>query len=362
MKKIILTGGGTAGHVNPNLALVPSLAVLGYEIHYVGGKDGVERGLATAAGLDYHGISAGKLRRYMSVKNFSDVFRILRGIFEALRVVRRVKPDVIFSKGGFVSVPVVAAGWMSGVPVVIHESDMTRGLANVLSLPFAVAVCCTFEETLKTLPAGKSHHTGAPIREGLFGGDAPTGLGICGFDGSKPVVLAMGGSSGSVRLNRALREALPELFGSFHVAHICGSGNTDGAYAADGYAQFEYASDELPHLLAAASVVVSRAGSNSITEFLALAKPSLLIPLPLSASRGDQIKNAESFSKRGYARMLPEEELETGRLVAEINKLYSERGTYVKNMSESGVVNGTEAIVRIICEAAESRGPRRDKK
>ena len=350
MKKIILSGGGTAGHVNPNLALVKPLRENGCEIFYIGGRRGVERELVAAEGLPYYGISAGKLRRYLNLKNFTDVFRVLKGIIDALIIIRKLKPAVIFSKGGFVAVPVVVAGKLSGVPVIIHESDLTFGLANKLSAPFAKVICCAFPETLDLLPQKKSVLTGAPIRDELYGGVSQKGLDLCGFDGAKPVTLVMGGSLGSVKINQILRDALPELTRDFHVAHICGRGNADESISFDSYKQFEYVAGDLSHLFACASVVVSRAGANSISEFLALKKPALLIPLPLSSSRGDQIKNAESFKSHGFSETLPEEELDAEKLVKEIKKLYEGREKYIDNMNKNLSVNGTDAIVKIIVE------------
>jgi len=348
MKTIILTGGGTAGHVAPNLALIPSLYALGYKVVYIGSRAGMEKKLVEDAGIPYYGISSGKLRRYLDKKNFTDMFRVVKGFSEAKDIIKETKPDVIFSKGGFVTVPVVIAGRLSGVPVVIHESDMTPGLANRIAMPFASAVCVTFPETLKHVSGNKAFMTGTPIRPLLFQGSKPEGLRLCGFTNARPVIMIMGGSQGSAILNENLRLALEELLADFQIIHICGKGNLDQGLRLAGYRQFEYVSRELPDLMAAADLIISRAGANSISEFLALRKPSLLIPLSKKASRGDQILNAASFADQGYARVLEEEQLEPKRLTAEIKGLYRGRGLFIENMKKSKAADGVAEVTRII--------------
>ena len=353
IKKIVLTGGGTAGHVTPNIALLPALAESGFEPHYIGSHTGIERGLIEPHGIPYYGISSGKLRRYMDLKNVSDIFRVVRGVKDAVKVLRRIKPDVVFSKGGFVTVPVAVAARMRGVPVILHESDITPGLANRLVLPFSRAVCCNFPETAEKLE--KAVVTGTPIRAELWEGRKIEGLRLCGFDKleAKPVILFMGGSQGAVAINRKVVELLPQLQKRFHVIHLCGKGNMTTP-PSPGYAPFEYANETLPHLLAAAEMVVSRAGANTIFELLALNKPNLLIPLTLAASRGDQILNAVSFEKQGFSMVLQEDEIEKS-LYASIEKLYADRRDYVRNMShgKSGTStkndrDGTKRVMEVI--------------
>ena len=346
MKKIILTGGGTAGHVTPNLALIPSLKDHGFEIRYIGSYEGIEKKLITDAGIPYDGISSGKLRRYFDLKNFSDPFRVAKGYFEALRLMKRYKPDVVFSKGGFVAVPVVLAAKHYKVPVIIHESDITPGLANKIAMPSARVICATFPETLQYVPKGKGVHTGTPIRKELFEGEREKGLSACGFSGEKPVLLMMGGSLGAVKLNDCLREILPELTKTFDIIHLCGKGNLDETLQSrTDYKQFEYVSDGLNDLFAAADFVVSRAGSNSISEFLALKKPSLLIPLSARASRGDQILNAASFEKQGFARVLDEDEMTAETMKKEIFALYENKDKYVAAMEKSPAGDGIAAVM-----------------
>ncbi|WJE16707.1 undecaprenyldiphospho-muramoylpentapeptide beta-N-acetylglucosaminyltransferase [Halobacillus sp. ACCC02827] len=324
-KRILFTGGGTAGHVIVNLALIPEFQKQGYDVDYIGSYEGIERQLIEPLeGVTYHGISTGKLRRYMSKENFKDPFKVLKGLMQSLRILSKRKPDVIFSKGGFVSVPVVMAGKIKNVPTVIHESDYTPGLANKLSFPFAKKILATFPETMQHLPEGKGEFIGAVVREELFTGDRLKGLSMCGFHKQKPVVMVMGGSMGSKRINDAIRENLDDLLKDVQIIHICGKGNEDSTIHRQGYAQFEYVQDELKHLFAASDYVVSRAGSNAIFEFLALKKPMLLIPLSRAASRGDQILNADSFVKQGYALKLEEEELTSERFLAELQKLMKE--------------------------------------
>ena len=350
-KTIVLTGGGTAGHVSPNIALLPRLKEHGYTIHYIGSYDGIERGLVEAEGIPYHPISSGKLRRYRSLKNLSDPFRVLRGFFQSLRLLGKLKPNVIFSKGGFVSVPVALASWFRRIPCVIHECDMTPGLANKLAMPFAARICTNFEETAAKIKGGKAVHTGTPIRESLAEGSREAGLALCGFTADKPVIMVTGGSQGAGAINDAVRKALPELTENYQVAHLCGSGKNDTSLEGTaGYHQIEYAGPEMKDLYAAADIIISRAGANTLAEILSLAIPNILIPLPLSQSRGDQILNAESFEKKGYSYVLPEENLNTETLVEAVRKTWENRQAYQDAMHSAPDKNGLEAVLKIIRE------------
>lgn len=349
MKKIILTGGGTAGHVTPNLALLPALQKEGFEIRYIGSYNGIERRLIEAAGIPYDGISSGKLRRYFDVKNFSDPLRVLKGYAESLKLIRKYKPDVLFSKGGFVAVPVVLAAKHYKVPVIIHESDMTPGLANKICIPSAKKVCCNFPETLKYLPEDKAVLTGSPIREELLSGDRLSGLQYAHLSADLPVILVIGGSLGSVTVNQAVRSILPELLKKFQVIHICGKGNLDESLiGTKGYVQYEYVDKPLRHLFAAADLVISRAGANSICEILALRKPNILIPLSAAASRGDQILNAKSFAAQGFSTLLQEEDLTAETLRRAIDDTYQNRQTFIDKMAESHLNNAIETIMGLI--------------
>lgn len=349
MKRIVLTGGGTAGHVTPNIALLPKLKDLGYDIHYIGSYQGIEKKLIEACDIPYYGISSGKLRRYFDLKNFSDPFKVIKGFSEASKLLKELQPDVVFSKGGFVSVPVVIAAGRRKIPVVIHESDMTPGLANKLSFPLASKVCCNFPETMAHLPKGKAVLTGSPIREELLKGNREKALAFTGLSGTKPVLLIIGGSLGSVVVNEAVRSVLPELLKRFDVIHLCGKGKLDQTLTAlNGYVQYEYISDELKDLFALSDIVISRAGANSICEFLALRKPSLLIPLSAAASRGDQILNARSFERQGYAAVLEEEELNGESLLKALQTLWENRESYISAMETSPMGNSIDTIIGLL--------------
>ena len=353
MKRIILTGGGTAGHVTPNIALLPRLKELGYDIQYIGSYTGIEKELIEPFGIPYHGISSGKLRRYFSVQNFTDPFRVLKGFREAHKLIRQLKPDVIFSKGGFVSVPVVLAGKRCKVPVIIHESDMTPGLANKIAIPSAAKVCCNFPETLKSLPEGKAVLTGSPIRQELLSGNKIAAMDMCHFTSDKPVILVIGGSLGAVAVNNAVREALPELLKDFQIIHLCGKGKMDESLKdVEGYCQFEYIKNELRNLFALADIVISRAGANAICELLALHKPNLLIPLSANASRGDQIHNARSFERQGFSLVLEEEQLTKETLLAAVKNLYENRTTFINSMKNSGQQDSIGTIIKLIEEVS----------
>lgn len=353
MKKIILTGGGTAGHVTPNIALIPELQKRGYEIHYIGSKNGIEKELMANFDIPYYGISSGKLRRYFDVKNFTDPFRILKGYGEASRIIKQVKPDVIFSKGGFVTVPVVKAAKRRNAPCVLHESDISPGLANRLCLSSASAICANFPETLSHLPEDKAYLTGSPIRRELFSGNRLEGLKMCGFTADKPVILVIGGSLGSVRVNEAVREILPELLKKYQVIHLCGKDKIDPSLeGTEGYVQYEYIQKELCDLLDAADLVISRAGANAICELLALHKPNILIPLSLEASRGDQILNAESFERQGFSYVIKEEELTSQGLLEAVSTVDSKKEEYRKAMETSDQQNAVVKVADIIEKVA----------
>ena len=351
MKKIVLTGGGTAGHVTPNLALIPSLKERGYDIHYIGSYQGIEKKLIEDANIPYSGISSGKLRRYFDLRNFSDPFRVIKGYEEACKLLKELKPDVVFSKGGFVAVPVVMAARHRHIPAIIHESDMTPGLANKLCIPSAQKVCCNFPETLQYLPEEKAVLTGSPIRAELLKGDRLAGLQYAHLSAEKPVILVIGGSLGSVTVNQAVRTLLPRLLPHFQVVHICGKDHLDESLiGTSGYVQFEYVDAPLKHLFAIADLVISRAGANSICEILALRKPNILIPLSAAASRGDQILNASSFAKQGFSTVLEEEALTDDTLYQAISSTYENRDAFIHQMEQSHLSNAVDTVIRLIEE------------
>lgn len=352
-KTIVLTGGGSAGHVTPNIALFPQLKSEGYELHYAGTADGIERDMIEKRDdVTYHVISSGKLRRYFSLKTLAAPFQVIKGVFQSKRMLKQVRPDVVFSKGGFVSVPVVMAAKSRHIPVVTHESDYTPGLANKINARYADRICVTFEDTLQ-LVGVKGVHTGTPIRPELYEGNKERGLEFLGFDGKKPVLLIMGGSLGAAAVNEAVRGALELLLCTYDIAHLCGKGKVEPSLEQPGYRQYEFVGEELPDVFAATDVVVSRAGANAVFEFLALSKPALLIPLPLSASRGDQILNAGYFARKGYAAVLEQKELTPQALLSAVRRLYDGRLTFISKMSGDALADGTDEVLAVIREAVQ---------
>ncbi len=356
MKRIVFTGGGSAGHVTPNIALFPKLKSMGYDIHYIGSYEGIEKKLIEDYRIPYYGISTGKLRRYFDIKNFSDPFRVMKGFVEARKILKTLKPDIVFSKGGFVSVPVVRAAAMQKIPCIIHESDMTPGLANNLCIPVAQKICCNFPETLQSLPAEKAILTGSPIRNELTKGDKQKGLEMCGFTTAKPVIMVIGGSLGAAEVNKLVREALPKLLEDFQIVHICGKDKIDNLLLkTDGYKQFEFVKDALKDLFAMADIVISRAGANAICELLTLRKPNLLIPLPAHASRGDQILNAKSFEAQGFSMVADEDYLTAVTLTEKVHELYFTRQSYIDAMQNSRIKDSTDTIIALIEDTVKEK-------
>ena len=351
MRKIVLTGGGTLGHVTPHLALIPHLQEAGYEIHYVGTENGMEADkMKSVPGVVYHAVKSGKLRRYFSWQNFTDPFRVVHGAFQSARLMGKLKPDVVFSKGGFVAVPVVYGAWLHRIPVLCHESDLTPGLANKLCRPFARRFATTFPECAEAL-GPKAEMTGTPLRRELFSGNREKGLAFLGLKGEKPILLMMGGSSGARAVNEALRAALPSLLETFEVAHICGKGNLDLTLeGSEGYAQKEFVDAELPDVLACADLVLSRAGANALCEFQALGRPMLLIPYPKGASRGDQILNARSMEKRGLCRVLMQEDMTPDSLTAAVLDTWQARDELTAALKNAPPADGTNRVLEMIEE------------
>lgn len=348
---VLLTGGGTAGHVSVNEALIPVFDELGYEIHYIGSKDGIEKEVIQGRHQQviYHEIQSGKLRRYFSLKNFTDPFRVGIGLLQALVIIRKLKPELIFSKGGFVSVPVAFAGRLTKTPVVIHESDVTPGLANKLALPFSNHIFTVFEKTLQYVAQEKATCSGAIIRPELYRGNRKRGLTITGLTGTKPVLFVTGGSQGAANINEKIRIELDALVTTYDIIHLVGKGNIDSSLLERvGYVQFDYVTDELPHLLAAADVVISRAGSNAIFEFLALKKPMLLVPLSAAQSRGDQLLNAAYFNSLGIASVLQEEQLTTSTFTTELEKIKQQREVIMSKMDAIAQPKTPEEMVHLI--------------
>ena len=351
MKRIVLTGGGTAGHVTPNLAIIPELKSKGLEVHYIGQINGIEQKLVEGVVDYYHHISAGKLRRYFDFKNFTDVFKIVLGVLKSIFLLLKIKPGVVFSKGGFVSCPVVWASWLLRIPVIIHESDLTPGLTNRLSAPFAKKICYSFPETIKYINSSKAVYTGIPVRSVIQNGNASQGKKICNFKSDKPVLLIVGGSLGSKVINDLIRENIDTLSSEFSICHICGQNGLDESLMDRvDYRQFEYVDQELPDFFAMADLVISRAGATILFELLAVKKPSLLIPLSKKASRGDQILNAKSFAKQGLAVVVEEESLSEISIIEKIQEIIQNKDQIIQQINQQSLDQGNQQIFIIIDE------------
>lgn len=349
-QKIIFTGGGSAGHVTPNLALIAKFLQEGWRIDYIGSKTGVEKELITKIGIPYYAVATGKLRRYFSWQNFLDPFKVVCGIIQASILCFKLQPDMVFSKGGFVSFPVVVAAWIFRLPVVIHESDLTIGLANKLCFPFATKICVTFPETAQKISDQKKVViTGTPIRQDFFVGSADLGRKICGFTLDKKIIAVFGGSQGAERINQLIRTLLPEILKRFQLIHVCGHNRVDSSYIDQGYKQFEYLHQEFPHVLAAANLVIARAGANSIYELIALGKPSILLPL-VRGSRGDQIANAKYCVAAGFSRMILEEQLTARVLLDTIYQVEQESAKMMLAMKQLQILPSTQLIYSLISD------------
>jgi len=346
-KIIVLTGGGTAGHVMVNLALLPSLKKNNWEPIYIGSHTGIEKKLIEGK-IPFHGISSGKLRRYFDLKNFSDSFRVLAGVMQSFILLRKISPGIIFSKGGYVSVPVVVAGWLLKIPVIAHEADITPGLANRISFPFVKHICLAFEESGKHIKQKKFSVTGIPIRNEILRGSKEAGLKYTRFDNSKPILLVMGGSSGSQKINQFIRSIITDLLEIYQVVHICGAGNLQDELTVKGYYQSEYIRDELPDIYAVTDLAISRAGANSLFELLALNIPHILIPLSLSSSRGDQIENAKSFQKSGYSEVMFEEKLSKDDFFTKLAHIRNSELQIKQKMADSPLLHNSDNILNIL--------------
>lgn len=348
-KKIIFTGGGSAGHVTPNLALIEKFLQEKWEIAYIGSQNGIEKELVTKSSIQYHAITTGKLRRYFSWQNFLDPFKIIYGAIQAFILCLKLKPDVIFSKGGFVSFPVVIAAWFLRIPIIIHESDLTIGLTNKLCFPFATKICVTFPDTIKQLSnRKKTVITGSPIRKDFFTGNSELGKKICGFTSTKKTMLVFGGSLGADKINKVVRQLLPIILQKFQVVHICGKNKIDNSYNQLNYKQFEYLSENFQHILAAADLVIARSGANSIYELIALRKPNILLPLAATASRGDQLANAKYCMNKGISEIILPEQLTPEFLLEKINKTEQHQDLMVAAIKQFEILPSTELVYKLV--------------
>ena len=339
-KKIVLTGGGTAGHVYPALAVAEKLS--DYEIHYLGGN-GIEKEiLKNYPAIVYHEIPAVKLERKLTLKNLLIPFKLCKSIKLTKQTLKEISPNIIFSKGGFVAVPVAIAGKKLKIKIISHESDLSLGLANKIILHFCDKMCTAFQPTTKA--SNKCIYTGQPIRKKIFQGKKLD----FGFDKTKPTLLVVGGSLGAKFLNDIVFENLDELTKIFNVFHICGKNNfkeiSHKNYKGVAYAQ------NIEDFYATADIVMCRAGSGVINELLALEKPMLLIPLSKKCSRGDQIENAKLFNELGYAEKLEEEEYDFEKLKIKLEKILKNIENIKKNMKKTAKNNAVENIFNILNE------------
>lgn len=340
MPKIVFTGGGSAGHVTLNLALIPYFIEKGYQIDYIGSIGGMEQELVKKfPEVTYHSVLTGKLRRYFSMQNVLDMAKIPLGCIEATWLVHKLNPDIIFSKGGFVSFPVVVGGFLNRKKIFMHESDLTPGLANKLSLPFVGTFFTTFPETVNSVSQKqKVKCIGPVLSDRLFNGSKEAGAKYAGLKADKPTIMFIGGSLGAQSLNNAVAANLSELLKNYQVIHIAGKNGYNPELKGKGYVQYEYVDKELKDLMALADVVISRAGSNSIFELASLYKPMILVPLPNTASRGEQSLNAKSFVNKGYAEIIADEDIaKKDVLLPMLKKVYQDKEKYINAMQKNPV-------------------------
>jgi UDP-N-acetylglucosamine--N-acetylmuramyl-(pentapeptide) pyrophosphoryl-undecaprenol N-acetylglucosamine transferase len=343
-KTIVIVGGGSAGHVLPALPVADELIKKDWQVHFVGTNSGLEKKLLGDRAITFHSVSAGKLRRYFSWQNFSDVMRILLGIVQAVFLLRKIRPSVIFYKCGFVSFPVVFAGWLLRMPIVAHESDLTPGLANRLVMPFVSTLCSSFAATRFVGFKGRVVNTGTPVREDLLNGDPDAGRRFLGVQDSRSILLVTGGSLGADALNTVVRDSLPELCASYFVVHICGPGKATNMVQ-PGYLELEYVDSGWGDILAAADIVVSRAGANALFELWALKKLTLLVPLSGAASRGDQLANAAYAKAQGLSEVVAEEHFGTQNLLSTLKTLRDSEAQYQQALSSVGALHASELLV-----------------
>lgn len=357
MKKIVLCGGGTAGHVYPALAVAEKLK--DYEIHFFGGSGMEKEILKNFPNITYHEIPVVKLERKLTLKNLLIPIKLIKGIKATKTELEKVKPDAVFSKGGFVSVPVCLASKKLNIPVISHESDLSFGLANKIILHSCNVMCTTFEETANKNK--KCLYTGQPIREKIFHGKKLN----LKFVNQNPTLLVLGGSLGAKFLNEIIFENKEKFTEKFNIIHICGqknfeklcpkkNGNVGGEYINSNYYLSAYA-ENIEDFYASADIVVSRAGSGVINELLALQIPMLLIPLSKKASRGDQIENAKLFQKKGFAQMIEEEDCSFMRIYENLKNLQKNHIKMQNNMKKTLKNNAVEQIINLIEKISQSK-------
>lgn len=357
--KILLTGGGTGGHLVPLLSIISEIKKRDAEAEFlfVGPKSDFNDVLK-ADNIEVREISAGKIRRYFSWENFSDIFRILVGTDQALFYILRFKPDVVFSKGGFGAVPVVWAAWLLRIPVMSHESDTVPGLANKLIGKWATKIFVAFPEAEKHFQKNKVIISGNPIRKDILSGDRRKAQDFFGFNEKLPVLLVFGGSQGAQHINDILFKALPNLLPDFQVIHICGTKNfeeikqkTSGLELAnkERYKVYPYLGEEMKDAFALADFVVSRAGANSLSEIIALEKLSLIIPLS-SAANNHQYYNAKYFADQKMVLMAEEKDLDIDEFISKLKELRERKNELVENLRKYNFSSGDKSPEEIIAE------------
>lgn len=341
---IVFTGGGTAGHVLPTKPVIERFLDRGDRVVFIGSKSGLERQLVADWDVEFNDITAGKLRRYLSFENFIDAFRVPIGVLQALLLLLRIKPNAVFSKGGYVAFPVVVAAWLLRIPVVAHESDLSPGLATRMCTRFVKTQCVSFAQT-KT-KAKQVVVTGTPIRAELVVGDARRAKTWLNLDSRSKVLVVVGGSLGAEAINQVVHSSIDELATEFVVIHVCGKGNVNESLRTlENYFQFEYINEQWGDVLALADVVVSRSGANALFELLSLRKPNILIPLPLAQSRGDQIENAELAEQNGWSLVLSQDQCNSESLIAEISSLMDNLTQWQAKLQTFDVKDSTSLIV-----------------
>ncbi|MDR1211012.1 MAG: undecaprenyldiphospho-muramoylpentapeptide beta-N-acetylglucosaminyltransferase [Spirochaetaceae bacterium] len=329
MLKIALTGGGTGGHIYPGIAVAEALktADSGMTVFWIGSRNGMDRSIVEEAGISFYGVPAGKLRRYVTLKNVPDMFRVLAGFFASRRILKKERPSALFSKGGFVSVAPCAAARSLGIPVFTHESDLSPGLATRINARFARVIFTAYGETARRLGkyASRVKVSGNPVRGAFFKADRETGRAFLGLANKKPVLLVLGGSQGALEINELVAAWLPGLVSRFTVVHQTGN-KWEAPAATESYRPCQYLNREMPHVLAASDLVLGRSGAGTLWECAVLGRPMVLIPLRGRGTRGDQVENAEVFRKAGAAIVLSPEELRNGQGLSRVLALADDAG------------------------------------
>jgi UDP-N-acetylglucosamine--N-acetylmuramyl-(pentapeptide) pyrophosphoryl-undecaprenol N-acetylglucosamine transferase len=355
MKCVAFTGGGSGGHIYPGLALAASLRLTGnVRIIWIGSTSPLDRNIVEGAGIPFFAIKSGKLRRYFSLKNIADIFHILAGYVQAKKILKKERPALLFSKGGFVSVPPCAAARSLNIPLITHESDFSPGLATKINSFFADKVCLSYAETRKFFSpktAAKTVVTGNPVRDVFREADARKGFAFLGIPETEKVLLVLGGSQGAKEVNNLVRAALPVLTRYFTVVHQTGTADFADLepYRSEKYHPYAYIKEEMPDVVSCAHLVLGRAGAGTVWESAVCGKPLVLVPLAGSGTRGDQVENARYFEQKGAAAVLVHPTAEA--LAAKIEALANEPdkiADMAKAAASIGTINAVETLSALI--------------